>query len=274
MVNANTPQLQGYGFVSDSDDSLQTKSGGVFGGNFGNTRLIKFAYNPNTAKEGQPVQEAIEIVVKIVDREYKAWLSPITKVFDNNNTEITDRNSLDFINGYNALVTQQGAVVSHYIKSVGVSEDALKNLLTQYPATSFADYAAKVCSLLPADYANKPLDYFLEYQWSFGKKKDGSPQDVTFLTLPTNMKGGYFVVPAQQGPWTEEIASDKSLTYVNPQGLKHPFDRNANYMSSHKAIQQGNTNNASAITTSNANFTPEAAGNGAAKTSTWTVPTT
>jgi hypothetical protein len=45
MVNQNAPQLMGYGYVSDSDESLQTKSGGNFGGNFGNARLMRFAYN-------------------------------------------------------------------------------------------------------------------------------------------------------------------------------------------------------------------------------------
>ena len=46
-------QLQGYGFVSDSDESLKTKSGAKFGGNFGVATLAKFAYNANVAKEGQ-----------------------------------------------------------------------------------------------------------------------------------------------------------------------------------------------------------------------------
>jgi hypothetical protein len=40
-------QLQGYGFVSDSDESLKTKSGARFGGNFGVAFLTKFAYNTN-----------------------------------------------------------------------------------------------------------------------------------------------------------------------------------------------------------------------------------
>lgn len=276
MENQNAaPTRMGYGYVSDSDDGLQTKSGGVFGGNFGNTLLVKFAYSPNTAKEGQPVREAIEITVKIADREYQDWISPITKVYGANNTELTDPNIPEYIASWNAAITQQNAVVTHYLKAVGVPEEAIKNLFVNVPATSFADYASRLCALLPYGFNTRPLDYFLEYQWDFGKKKDGTLNDRTFLTVPRNMKGGYFAVPAQVGTWKEERGSDGSLKYVNQNGQEHPFTRNANFMAGKKAYEQNATTQAAANvgTTPNAsapaNFQP---GNGAAQTSTWNVP--
>ena len=35
-----------YGYVSDTDESLKSKTGAKFGGNFGVATLAKFAYNP------------------------------------------------------------------------------------------------------------------------------------------------------------------------------------------------------------------------------------
>jgi hypothetical protein len=52
------------------------------------------------------------------------------------------------------------------------------------------------------------------------------------------MKGGYFIVPAQPGVWVEERAEDNSLCYKNSNGQKHPFERDANFMTGNKGTQQ------------------------------------
>ena len=57
------------GFVSDTDESLKGKSGGFFGLNAGVCFLTKFSYNQNVAKEGDEPREAIEIIVKVGDRQ-------------------------------------------------------------------------------------------------------------------------------------------------------------------------------------------------------------
>jgi hypothetical protein len=230
-------QLQGYGFVSDSDESLKTKSGAKFGGNFGVATLTKFAYNSNVAKEGQAPREAIELEVTVGERSYKEWINPVDRVVDKNNAEIADKASAEYIAGFNALIVQQNATVTHYLKAVGVTEEALRAAFATAPV-SFADYAQRICSLLPIGYDKKPLDLFLEYQWNFGKKQDGTLQDKTYPTLPKNMKGGYFIVGAQPGVWVEKREEDGKLTYVNSNGQKHPFERDANFMSSNKGTQQ------------------------------------
>jgi hypothetical protein len=230
-------QLQGYGFVSDSDESLKTKSGAKFGGNFGVAFLTKFAYNANVAKEGQPAREAIELEITVGERSYKEWINPVDRVVDKNNVEIADKASAEYIAGFNALIVQQNATVTHYLKAVGVTEEALRASFATAPV-SFADYAQRICALLPIGYDKKPLDLFLEYQWNFGKKQDGSLQDKTYPTLPKNMKGGYFIVPAQPGVFVEQRAEDGKLTYINSNGQKHPFERDANFMSSNKGTQQ------------------------------------
>ena len=230
-------QVLGYGFVSDSDESLKTKSGAKFGGNFGVATLAKFAYSSNVAKEGQEPREAIEVTVKVGDKEYKDWINPVNRVVDKNNTEIADKSSVEYINGFNALMSQQNATVTHYLKSVGVTEDALKAAFIN-PVLSFADYATRICALLPIGFDKKPLDLFLEFQWNFGKKADGSINDKTYPTLPKNMKGGYFIVPAQPGVWIEERAENQALCYKNSNGQKHPFERDANFMTGNKGTQQ------------------------------------
>ena len=123
------------------------------------------------------------------------------------------------------------------MKSVGVTEEALRASFATAPV-SFADYAARICALLPIGYDKRPLDLFLEYQWNFGKKQDGTLQDKTFPTLPKNMKGGYFIVSAQPGVWVEKREDGGKLTYVNSNGQKHPFERDTNFMSSNKGTQQ------------------------------------
>jgi len=230
-------QVQGYGFVSDSDESLKTKGGAKFGGNFGVATLAKFAYSPNVAKDGQEPREAIEIEVKVGERSYKEWINPVSRVVDKNNAEITDKASAEYIAGFNALMVQQNATVTHYLKSVGVTEESLRAAFAT-PVLSFADYAARVCSLLPIGYNSKPLDLFLEFQWNFGKKQDGGLNDKTYPTLPKNMKGGYFITPAHPGVWVEERGEDKSLCYKNSNGQKHPFERDANFMTGNKGTQQ------------------------------------
>jgi hypothetical protein len=230
--------LVGYGYVSDSDESLKTKSGAKFGGNFGVAVLTKFAYNPNVAKVGEPAREAIEIIVQVGERKYNEWINPVTKVVDKNNVEITDKTSQAYKDGYNALMTQQNATVTHYLKAVGVSEDSLKAVFATPITGGFGEYASRVVSLLPIGFEKRPLDLFLEYQWNFSKKQDGTLNDKTFPTLPKNMKGGYFIVQAQPGIWVEKIAEDGSLSYENSNGQKHPFFRDVNFMSGNKGKQQ------------------------------------
>ena len=156
-------------------------------GNFGVAFLTKFAYNANVAKEGQPAREAIEIEVTVGDRSYKEWLNPVDRVVDKSNVEITDKTSTEYIAGFNALIVQQNATVTHYLKAVGVTEEAMRAAFAN-PPVNFADYAQRVCALLPIGYDKKPLDLFLEYQWNFSKKQDGTLNHNTYPTLPKNMK--------------------------------------------------------------------------------------
>jgi hypothetical protein len=218
----------GFGYVDDTDEKLKSRSGGSFGLN--QALLTKFEYNPNAGKDGTAAN-AIDIVFQVGDREFNSRIYETTKVYDKNSNEITDVNSKEYIDAYNADWTQKNAVIVHILKAFRT--DAEVKQAFSAPIADFASFANIAQSLLPDGFNTKPLDVFLEYQWSIS---DG--QDRTYLQLPRNMKGGYFVVPAQPGTWKEEIAEDGSLSYKNESGAEHPFKRDKNFMEGPKANQQ------------------------------------
>ena len=61
--------------VSDSEESLQSKSGGKFGLNKG--FITHIAFNPNGGKDNAPLN-TFEVSVKVGDRDYRIKLFEIT----------------------------------------------------------------------------------------------------------------------------------------------------------------------------------------------------
>ena len=88
----------------------------------------------------------------------------------------------------NAALNQVSAMVVHAIKAIGVTQDAINKAVTTAKPETFAAFAQVLISLLPADYKQKEVDVFLQYQWAIS---DG--QTRTFLELPKNMKDKYWV---------------------------------------------------------------------------------
>lgn len=264
-------QKIGFGAINDTDESLKGKSGGgVFGLNEA-VNITVLEYNGNAGKDGAEA-DAVDITVTVGDREMRRRIYNVTRVFDNKNNELTDPNSQEYIKIYNANMSQAMAVVVHALKAVGVTQEQINAALATPPA-DFKGWAQIVTALKPADFATRPVDAFLEYQWVIS-----DDQDRTFLEVPKNMKGGRFLAPALApvGEWKEErewvetkqdgtSQNIKGLRYVDTAGNVHPFTRNQNYMESNKAIQQ--TEGQAAVTGISQ------AGNGAAPTgapkSTW-----
>lgn len=222
-------QKIGYGFVSDTDPSLQSKSGGKFGLNT-NVHLVKFELNPN-AGANNTAGDALDIEFKVEEKDFRSRIYPVTKVYDNKNVEITDVTSQAYIDGFNAEVKQKNAVIIHVLKAIGVTEEQIKAQFA-VPTESFPQFITGLITLIPADTRNRKLDLFLEYQWEIS---DG--QDRTYLQVPKKMIGGYFVCPAQQGTW-KEVITDGKLTYVNENNAIHPFQRTKDFMESKKANMQ------------------------------------
>ena len=232
-------EMIGFGFQSDTDESLVSKGGfGVFGLNQ-NARITKFEYNPNAGKDGSP-GDALDITVTVKEKEFRSRLFAITKVYDKKNNELTDKSSEEYKKIYNAEFTQMNASVIHVLKAL-TTEEAIKAVLTAAKPTTFAAWVQALQTVLPAGYQNKPVDVFLQYQWNI--KGDNT---MTFLELPKNMKGGYWICTAMIGTY-QAVTTASGLKYVNENNQEHIFSRDTNFMESNKAIQQKEEDTSSAI---------------------------
>jgi len=227
----NTPKIMGFGYVDDTDKSLQTQSRGQFGLNSG-VYLKKFEIN-DKAGAGGAEQNALDIEFEIGGGDQRLRFYPTEKVYKDN-VELTDKDSADYITAYNADWTQKAAVMTHIVKCFRPDED-VKRALSAGTA-SFVDYVNIIAGLLPDNFQSVALDLFLEWQWAIPKSKTQ-----TYLQIPKNMKGGAFVVahvPAQ-GQWEASTDEDGGLVYVDSKtGNKHPFHKNKEFMESAKGYQQ------------------------------------
>jgi hypothetical protein len=241
-MSENTVTPMGYGLVNDNDPELAGKQGSnmSFGLNVGTFK--KLGYEPNGGKGGTPT-DAFDMILIVDGKEFRNRFFDVTRVYDNSNNEITDVNSPIYIQNKNKTLNQTLGTITHAVKAVGVTEEALKQAFTT-PVNSFADWCKVVTSLIPQNYSERPLHVFLEYQWNI---PDG--KDKTYLTLPQNMKGGRFLSSVLPGEWVEQkewtetdeegkIVSVKGLRYVNATQNVHPFVRTQDYMESNKGTQQ------------------------------------
>jgi hypothetical protein len=256
MSQEQTLQKIGFGYIDDTSKDLQSKQGGKFGLNQG-VFLTKFELNTKAGSDGAE-QDALDIHIQVADREQRLRIYPTEKVYDKDNKEITDKNSAEYIKAYNDDWTQKTAVIVHTLKCFRTDEEVRQGMSA--PANSFGEFINICAGLLPDNFASKPLDVFLEWQWNIAPDNDR-----TFLQLPKNMKGGAFLAPHTPavGTW-EEVRTENGLEYRDSaNGNLHPFNRSANYMESNKANQQieGQENNQEALAV--------AAGTGGAKKTGW-----
>lgn len=243
-------------------EDLQSKQSGVFGLNTG--YLTKLEFNEKAGKDGTD-GNAIDITVLIKDKEYFNRFFINDSIYNNKN-EMVGPADEGYIPAFKETYGQMGAVVKHALKSVGVTDaqfDAVPRTAVEKIEDLVPAFIADVknfIGLLPAEFQKKQIDVFLEYQWNIPEGKDR-----TYLTLPKNMKGGYFLLPHVEpvgGKW-QEVRNAEGMHYVDGAGNKHGFEKGDGYMNSNKAIQQGA---GATQTQANNNTTPPAA---QAKASAW-----
>ena len=227
--------------VNDNDESLKSKTGGVFGLNTG-VHISEFDFK-DTDKEGNQ-NYSVTIGVQIGDRVYRTFLyfNEGDKVYVKG--ELTSPGEEGYNEVYYAELSQKIAVLKHALKAVGVTQQQLDQVASTLDPTQLIVGIKAFMQLLPADYKSKSVDVFLEYQWSI--KQD---QKETFLELPKNMKSGYFLIPSVVaiGKWTE-VRTPEELSYVDNAGTTHPLKRGEGFLSSPRAEKQteeGNKNKAS-----------------------------
>lgn len=229
------PQQEGFGYIDDNDESLRSKSGGKFGLNPG-VFITKFEYNPNAGKN-EELADAIDIHIQVGDREYRSRIYDITDtVYGKSNQQIA-KGEEGFIEAYNSDMRQRRAVIIHTAKALGVTDEILKKALTSVPA-NFVEWAKIVTALPSEESYSRPVDVFLEYQWEIP-----AGENITYLQVPKNMKGGRFLCPSitTDGEWEAQDDGKGGLVYKDGANKEHPFTRSADFMTSNKAIQQGQT---------------------------------
>lgn len=219
----------GFGYIDDTDESLQSRSNISFGLNQG--FLTKFEYNPNGGKNGSQL-DALDIEFTIDNRKFSCRKFPITKAYSAKGTLIEESNTQEYKDAYNYAWTHLAACVTHILKCFVVESDIRRAL---EGVTSFKDWAKALSSLIKESDFNKELDIFLEYRKS--NKDDGKK----FLQVPDSLRDGFFLCPSRLRTFKEIIQEDGVLIYKNDAGEEHPFTRSKYYMNSEKAKRESDT---------------------------------
>lgn len=238
-----------YGYSSDE----RKENPFDFGLNPNVTFLKDFKFIHNGGKDGAE-QDALEIIFEINGVEKSARKFPVTKAFKKTKKgepqeETTDPKDKAFIEAVDDL----GSFIVHILRAF-VDNMTIEAALAK-KFGSFKDYCNVVAGLLPKNYAEIPLDIFLQYQWqpSAGKER-------TYLDIPNKIKQGKWLSKAVPGDWKEvrvpnpQEKTREALYYIkidkegNPildtegKEIKHPFTRNGWFVLSNYANQQYDSN--------------------------------
>lgn len=224
-----------YGYESDEQGQSKLR----FGLNPAAARMVKFEWVNNAGKDGAE-GEALDVQFAIDgnDRATNYRIFPVIKAFGKDNVEITDQKAPEF----QKAVKDVNAIITHILHCF-VDVDSIKNAMTAQPISTFKEFCKVAMSLLPADYADRKLDIFFQWQWQIkGENKN------TFLELPKKMSYGKWlcpaIPPAEGSEWTEQRHKSPdsqtpiALKYVDGAGKIHPFTRNGWFMNSKFASQQ------------------------------------
>lgn len=237
------------GYQSDEDKSLKVTASNLAFGLNQNVVLKKFEYSTLTGSGGSEGNPAIivEFSINGTDKNTRIYdpTVPGGKVFYRGK-QVMDTNSPDYAAGLGDAVKLAKALITHYIKASGKSEEQIQVAFSA-GVTSFADLA-RIASTILADVivTKKPLDLMLQYQ----SKISGSA-DQTYLDIPGNLAYGSFVTPhetpsdewREENKWIEkdEAGNDISksgLRYVDGSGKVHRFERDETFMKSKVATIQ------------------------------------
>ena len=229
-------------FLSDEDKSLKGAGGNLkFGLNSG--IITKFEFNPNSGKDASELN-ALEIAIKIGDREVRQKIFETLKVFGKNG-EITDTESDEYKKAYTTDVAQKRGLITHYLK-VFYTEEELKVGMRTANVNSFVTLFKFAQKAIEAGIKSKgaEVDVFLQYQWN---KSEGNA--MTYLELPKNMKDGAFIckpIKPDGGIW-KEVRDAKGLHYEDGKGNIHRFTREKSYLETPKAIQQKDNDSSTTV---------------------------
>lgn len=161
----------------------------------------------------------VEVGVNISGKEYTRKYFEVAKVFKDN-VEITDKNSIEYKEEIEKQEKALSATLCDFAK-VFVSKEELEEAL-KVQINSFKDFVNILERVIKnkQDWNKIPVDIFLQYQFT-----PSSGQNRTYLELPKNLNHGQFICKSLGGDFNP-VKTETSLTYVNKDGIVHPFKRN------------------------------------------------
>ncbi len=238
-----------YGYSSDERKDNPYD----FGLNAGVTYLKEYSFIMNGGKDGAE-QDALEIKFEINGTEKSYRKFPVTKAFKKTKKgepqeETTDPKAKEFVEAVDELNSSIVHILRAFVDNMTIESALAKKI------GSFKDFCNITAGLLPKNFAEIPLDIFLQYQWQISQGKEK-----TYLDIPSKVKQGKWLCKALPGDWKEikvpnpQEKTREALVYVkvdkegNPilgedgKEIKHPFVRNGWFMLSNYANQQHDEN--------------------------------
>ena len=200
----------------NSKDAVQGDFG-HFGLNEG--CLTKFEYELNTEKNYEALNVGITVgTTEITQRYFKP-----AKLYGKNNTELTVGTE-EYKTALVAAEKITSSIICHFAEAF-MTKEALAQLFQTGLITDFKSFVTLIEQAIKktSNWEQKPLQIFLQYQ---GKPNDNGK---TYLEIPKNLKQGLFIVPKQEGSWTEDKTATH-LRYVNEKGVIHPISRGKWFM--------------------------------------------
>lgn len=211
---------------------------GKFGKNSGAT-LSQFEY-----VEGE-YGPSLNISFKVADGTYKKFINPVTKVFVKGLQGEAPATHPEYAKNKKEAEQRLTMYVNQIAEAI-TSQETVKEALTSAPPTDVIGYFKLMERVVKSNpqWESKPLDLFLQYQYS---PRPGVNRTYLEVPKPDNLKNGALVfVVATLGLGWEENIDDRGLTYLK-EGEKHPFKRSAYFMGSPyaKMTSTGETTNSS-----------------------------
>lgn len=235
-----------YGYVDSAAVTNSSSSNGKFGLNQG-ALVTKFEYNPNGGQDGS-AGDCIDLTISINDAEYRRRYFPVTKAYGENNEEVTDPKAPEFVKEVNFL----NATLMDICK-VFVTEDEIKTALSNPAIKDFVSFAQALERLVKSkpNWDKEPVDVFLQYQWSIKGDKE-----VTYLELPktNSIKHGSWIVAHINADF-KQSTTDKGISYLTSEGIKHPFKRSEWFATSNFGVRQDIRPGSDSATTANTTTT-------------------
>jgi len=167
----------------------------------------------------------LKLVIRHLNSEVQQRKYPIVSTYVNGQ-KITDPQHPEMVK----KAKEFSAWFIHLLNSMQ-DKAVVKNVMDKQ-FTDFADFIKTGLTLIPEDLSERRFDVFLHYQWN---RKPGFK--IKFLTIPSNMNQGAWIIPATHKNWVSEITPKGMLRYKDEDGNIHPFTRSSWFMNSNFAKQ-------------------------------------